>query len=118
MNIIGKYRRFHILTRNPFPTSATLMSSKSLFAKEMSNIRKRQDYAYWLRILNNNKDLKVVKISKQLGSYRTRKESLSSNKLQNISYNYLAFRISGYSIFMSYILVAINIFVWFLRKIL
>jgi teichuronic acid biosynthesis glycosyltransferase TuaG len=117
MKLFRNFKRHHIFIRNPFPTSGSIVSTKLLYAKEMPKIRKRQDYAYWLRILKNNRNVKVVKIPETLGSYRKRKESLSSNKVKNVRYNYKVFRISGYSSLVSCLFVIINICEWVFRRI-
>jgi teichuronic acid biosynthesis glycosyltransferase TuaG len=56
----------------------------------MPLIKKRQDYGLWLRILKQT-DYAYC-IPDILATYRVRNESLSSNKLQLLSYNYRLFR--------------------------
>lgn len=56
----------------------------------MPLIKKRQDYGLWLRILKQIDYAYCV--PEILATYRVRNESLSSNKLQLLSYNYRLFR--------------------------
>jgi len=57
---------------------------------EMPNIRKRQDYAMWLKILREVGS--VSGLQEILASYRVRNDSISSNKISLLKYNYSVFR--------------------------
>lgn len=56
----------------------------------MPNIRKRQDYALWLKILRKNID--GYGINKVLAKYRVRENSVSSNKLKAALYQWRIYR--------------------------
>lgn len=53
-------------------------------------VRKRQDWALWLKILQRTK--KAHGIQQSLAFYRLRKGSISGNKFGMLRYNYLIFR--------------------------
>lgn len=61
-------------------------------SREMPKIRKRQDYAYWLSILRLNPGILVSGVDEPLVDYHQQAVSLSSNKLDNVRWNYAVFR--------------------------
>jgi len=79
---------------NCLPTSMTILKTELNGAKNMVNIRKRQDYAYWLILFSSNKDLKVCTYPEVLGSYRLRSGSLSNSRISNFYSNYKMYRIA------------------------
>jgi teichuronic acid biosynthesis glycosyltransferase TuaG len=92
------------------PTSTAMVRSGLIGAKEMSTIRHRQDYAYWLNILKENKDVKCISIRKPLGGHYRHDDSLSSQKMKNLKYNYHMFHnVMGYSHATSSLCVAANV---------
>jgi len=56
----------------------------------MPDIRKRQDYAMWLKILREVGS--VYGMNEVLASYTVRNDSISSNKIPLLKYNYSVFR--------------------------
>lgn len=56
----------------------------------MPNIRKRQDWALWLSVIK--KVGFAYSIAEPLAKYRVRKNSISSNKLNLLKYNYAIYR--------------------------
>jgi len=56
----------------------------------MPDIRKRQDYAMWLKILREVGS--VYGLNEVLASYTVRNDSISSNKISLLKYNYSVFR--------------------------
>lgn len=56
----------------------------------MPNIRKRQDYALWLKILK--KGINAYGINEPLATYRVRNNSISSNKLIAAKYQWQIYR--------------------------
>lgn len=56
----------------------------------MPEIRKRQDYALWLKILK--KDITAICLPECLAFYRIRNNSISSNKLRAAQYNWFLYR--------------------------
>lgn len=81
-----------MLIANWVPTSMALFRSGICDAEDMPTLRKRQDYAFWLRLFKKNKDLKVVGESKVLGAYLRQEGSLSSSPVDNLRYNFSAVR--------------------------
>ena len=77
---------------NCLPTSMTILKEHLIGARDMVNIRKRQDYAYWLTIFDSNNDLKVCTCPEVLGSYRRHSDSLSNNLISNFYSNYRMYR--------------------------
>lgn len=80
-----------MLVSNWLPMSMTIVRADLVGARIMPEIRKRQDYGYWLQIFRSNK-VRCFTIKENLGSYTKSTTSLSSNKLDNFKYNYLMFR--------------------------
>lgn len=69
----------------------TAMFDTDYFGKvEMPNIRKRQDYAMWLKLLRQANV--VYGLQEVLATYSVRDDSISSNKQSLIKYNYAVFR--------------------------
>jgi len=56
----------------------------------MPNIRKRQDYAMWLKIMKQGFD--AYRINESLAVYRVRRGSVSSNKLDGARYMWKVYR--------------------------
>lgn len=74
----------------------------------MPNIKKRQDYAMWLEILKKI-DYGYC-LEENLGFYRVRENSVSSNKLDLIKYNFnLFYKIQKLSLFKSIHYLGCNI---------
>ena len=114
IKIINKYT-MHLT--NWLPTSMTVFRKNLQAAEEMPLIRKRQDYGFWLRIFKKNRAIKCCVIDKPLGGYLRRSNGLSSNKLNNILFNFRIFReILNYSIFSSIFFVSLNAAIRVLRK--
>ena len=81
-----------MLVSNWIGMSTAMVRASLMYAREMPFLRKRQDYAYWLRLLRHNRDIRVVNIPQILVYYERRKRSVSSNKIDNIRWNYKVFR--------------------------
>lgn len=95
------------LFKNPIGC-LTVIYDKEFFGKQyMPTIRKRQDYALWLKLL---KKTNGYGISECLASYRTGNASISSNKLELLKYEWKIYReVEGLTWFKSsfYLLSAI-----------
>lgn len=75
------------LLGNPIGNLTVIYNQEKLGKFEVPNIKKRNDFALWLKILKKTKY--CYGIDDVLGIYRTgRKESVSSNKLKNIKYHW------------------------------
>lgn len=87
------------LYKNPIGC-LTVIYNVDFFGKQyMPIIRKRQDYALWLKLL---KETDAYGLGKCLSSYRRGNDSISSNKLGLIKYEWKIYRnIEGFSIMKS-----------------
>jgi hypothetical protein len=56
----------------------------------MPTIRKRQDYALWLKILKKEKE--AYGLQEILAVYRDRDHSLSNNKIEMLKWNWILYR--------------------------
>jgi len=75
---------------NPIGNSTVLYDVEKLGKVEIPNIKRRNDYALWLKILRKEKY--VYGINEVLASYRLRKKSISSNKIKVVKYQYHVYR--------------------------
>lgn len=66
-----------------------IYDTKKLAKLYMPEIRKRQDYGLWLKIL---KEVNGYGLNENLAYYRVRNNSVSSNKLNLIKYNWKLYR--------------------------
>ena len=95
---------------NWIPTSMALFRSNLKNSKKMSELRRRQDYAFWLNLLKSNPKMKISVTPTVLGKYHRQIDSLSSSKLTNLKLNYTMFRTqAGYNIPLSVSLVCLNV---------
>jgi glycosyltransferase involved in cell wall biosynthesis len=76
----------------------------------MPDLRKRQDYACWLKILKTEKF--AYGIEKPLAKYRIRKDSMSSNKFEMLKWNFKLFhKTLQFSFLKSCYFVICNVFI-------
>lgn len=112
----NKITYLKMLTTNWIPTSSAMIRADLDGSCDMPTIRKRQDYGYWLNLFRRNPSLKCMQINEILLTYTRRKNSLSSNKLQNLKANYRMFRdVCKFGIGKSALLVCLNIAVRVVR---
>ena len=78
------------LLYNHIGTSTVIYNQKNLGKIYMPNLRKRQDYAMWLKILKNYTP--GYGLNKSLTKYIIKSDSLSSNKVNLIKYNWEMYR--------------------------
>ncbi len=89
-----------ILKSNYIGCSTVIYNAEKLGKLFMPEIRKRQDYGLWYRIIKNY--CPAMGMKKQLTRYRIRKESLSSSKIRLLKYQWELYRkIFGLNIFFS-----------------
>lgn len=101
--------KFQMHLRNEIALSMSLIRGDLKGCREMPVLRKRQDYAYWLRIFALNPDLKCVTTPEVLGGYYRTPGSLSSNMMSNLKANYAMFReTQKYSVLLSLICICAN----------
>ncbi|MBP2833267.1 glycosyltransferase family 2 protein [Aquimarina sp. U1-2] len=80
---------------NPIGCLSAMYDAEVLGKQYMPTIRKRQDYALWLKIL---KLTTAHGLNEVLAYYRVRKDSISSNKVNLIKYQWRLYReIEGFS---------------------
>lgn len=77
------------LRYNPLHTSSVIYDTALLGKVFMPEIRKRQDYGLWLRLLKLTDGFLIPKV---LSYYVQRENSVSSNKLSLIKYNWRLYR--------------------------
>lgn len=81
------------------------------------NIKKRNDYALWLKILLDNPSIRIKCLKEPLGFYRVNAYGLSSNILDSIFYFYKCLRdYAKLGIFVSFIKTIIYLFLTFFKK--
>jgi len=64
------------------------------------DLRKRQDWALWLRVIEEGGPMDGIKES--LAYYRVRQHSISGNKLEMLRYNYRIYRLNGFGRYRSF----------------
>ncbi|MDP3388049.1 MAG: glycosyltransferase family 2 protein [Eubacteriales bacterium] len=101
------YRK--MLKSNYIGCSTVIYNQNALGKIYMPNIRKRQDYGMWLKILKITD--KGYCLKECLMRYRIRPDSISSNKLGLVRYNWRLFRtIEGFGVIKSLYYLFYNIF--------
>lgn len=83
------YRKV-LYTGNPVGNSTAMFLREGLEAVRVPPIRKRNDFALWLKILHTVP--KVYGLQESLAVYRVRKSSVSSNKRKLIAYQWKLYR--------------------------
>jgi glycosyltransferase involved in cell wall biosynthesis len=81
----------HLLFQNPIPMSSAVVLASLDTVRDMSILRARQDYAYWLTLFKNNKNIRHVNINKKLVVYTRSATGLSGSKYKNIRNNFLMY---------------------------
>lgn len=114
---LKKITKFSMYFTNWLPTSFTVVRASLIGARDMPLIRRRQDYAYWLKLFQVNKNLKTYTVTQPMGTYTRRSGSLSSNKLENLVWNYNLFRNTmRYSVVSSLVCIMFNVIIRLSRK--
>lgn len=98
----------NMLTSNKIGCLTAIYDVDSLGKVFMPLIKKRQDYALWLKILR--KTSFAFGIQESLGFYRIRKSSISSSKVEMLKWNWKMFReIEKMSVLKSMYCVFMNV---------
>jgi teichuronic acid biosynthesis glycosyltransferase TuaG len=108
---------YKMLLNNNYVGCLTAIYDRKLLGNfYMNEIRKRQDWALWLNIM---KILKTTKgMSESLAIYRVRSNSISTNKVEMLKYNYQIYNIVlGYNHLQSFFLIINYIFQYLIKKI-
>ncbi|WP_321826104.1 glycosyltransferase family 2 protein [Maribacter dokdonensis] len=103
LNSIVKSKRFvdyhSALYKNPIGCLTVMYDVKYFGKQYMPSIRKRQDYALWLKLLKKSD---AYGLSEVLATYRIGNESISSNKFKLLKYEWQIYReVEGLSFFKS-----------------
>lgn len=77
---------------NFLPCLTVIYDAKKLGKIEQPDIKKRNDFALWLRILRENKEVEARCFPAVVGRYRVNSYGLSANKLSGINYFYRCLR--------------------------
>ncbi len=105
-----KITRFNMHLADWIPTSMTVIRNGLNSAKKMPDIRRRQDYAFWLILFRDNPGLTCSSVDEVLGTYLRSSNSLSSSALTNVKYNFVMFRsVMKYSVLLSFLCLLANI---------
>ena len=78
------------LLYNRIGTSTVILKRTKFKELQMPLLKRRQDYATWLFILRNNTN--AYGLNEVLTIYKVRKQSISSNKVKLIKYNWRIYR--------------------------
>lgn len=106
-----------MLVSNWMATSSVIVSAELSGARRMPEIRRRQDYGYWLKLFQNNPNLKVVVNQNILMTYHRGSASLSSSPVKNLKGNYRMFRdVVGFGILGAAFFTLCNAVFRILRK--
>ena len=98
-----------MLSENIIGCLTVIYNQEKLGKLYMPNIRKRQDYGLWFKILKNEKFAYGMKES--LAYYRIGQSSLSKNKFDLIKWNWILFhKVEKHSLFKSSYYLLLNIF--------
>ena len=112
-----KYLTYSDLLKNNYIGCVTaIYDSEKLGKMYMSSIRKRQDWTLWLRIM------KILKTTlgqdESLAYYRDRSNSISSNKIQMIKYNWKVYKDElDFGNLLSFLLLLRFLYYYFKKKI-
>lgn len=83
-------RDYNLLLKNCPGNSTVIYCAKELGKFQIENIRKRNDYVMWLKVIK--KSIYLYGIQEALSSHRVREGSVSSNKLSLIKYHWKVYR--------------------------
>lgn len=94
-NVSSKISFQSTLLKNEIGCLTAIYDQEMIGKRYMDEIRKRQDYLLWLKIL---KDIDIAEgIQAPLALYRVRQNSISRNKLGLLEYNYKVYRALNYT---------------------
>ena len=106
-----------ILRNNYIGCSTAIYNAKKLGKLYMPVIRKRQDWVLWIKIFKVVG--KTIGMSESLVLYRVSKDSISSNKISLIKYNFNVFKNElKFGIFKSFYMMLKFIYYYFKKKII
>jgi glycosyltransferase involved in cell wall biosynthesis len=104
-----------LLKSNKIGCLSAIYDTKRIGKVYMPLIKKRQDYGLWLRILK--KVNYAYNVNEVLGTYRIMSNSVSSNKVDLLKYNYALFRNhEQFSVIKSLYYLGWNIYIKVMKK--
>lgn len=103
------YRR--MLLSNWIPMSFSLISRRIAKPENMSTMRLRNDYLFWLKTLRAYPQTRVGVIRQSLGTYQRRTSRLSGSIKRNLVANFCVFRMLGYGYFASTLFLFFNVLI-------
>ena len=120
---ISTYKAPSILNKNTMRFANFISCSTAIIDRVLVGdisqpfIKKRNDYALWLKILNSNKIKNAYCFKRSTSMYRSNSYGLSSNKFDALRYHFLCLNIyAKQSKFNSIIYVIVYIFLVLLKK--
>ncbi len=84
-----------IIRTNSIMTSSAVFDSKLVSNIYMPNLKRRQDWAFWISILKKDKSFKAYCIQTPLAVKVVNQNSLSSNRISSLYFNFLAISMYG-----------------------
>ena len=109
--------RRKMMIANFLPCLTVMYDSERLGKYHQPNIERRNDYALWLNMFNNNDNLISVKCPGVLAKYRVNSYGLSSKPFLSLKYHWLALvGFGGYNLAMSTALSAFYLSIVVLKK--
>lgn len=100
----------------PILCSSVVYDLKALGKQYMHDIRRGQDWGLWLQISSSGVVAFNVAAEDAYTTYHVSTDSLSSNKLKKIVDIYSIYRLSGYRLITSIILVALHICGYLMKR--
>lgn len=113
----NKVTRKKMKFANFLPCLTVMYDSEKLGKNYQPNIQRRNDYALWLEMFSNKKDLISVRCNGILAAYRVNSYGLSSNSLLSLKFHWLALVNHGkYNPITASILSSIFLFIVLIKK--
>ncbi|SFR58109.1 glycosyltransferase family 2 protein [Maribacter stanieri] len=108
--------RNDLLKNNYILTSTVIYNAKKLGKIYMANIRKRQDWSLFINIIEKSEFAYNLPLA--LSFYRKHEDSISSNKIDLLEYNFNFYnKVLGYSKLKSFLMMVRFLFHYFIKKI-
>ena len=102
---LKKINYYKIIRDNGIGCLTAIYDSSKIGKQYMPSIRKRQDWCLWIEIIKKNGA--AFGLQESLAIYRDRSDSISSNKIEMLKYNFNVYHdVRGYSKFFSVLILA------------
>ena len=110
-----KITYWNLLKDNSIGCLTSIYDTSRIGKIYMPTIRKRQDWGLWLTIIKKTKT--VYGLQETLAKYRIRENSISSNKIAMLKYNYKLYKdVEGFSSFSSILLLSLYFMPYYFYK--